>query len=144
MRIEGQQGSGDDSAFNCLRLFCETSSSWLETDNCMPWGPWSDSQYCEDGKRICGVNIRFEDPIAGDNSAMNGIKLTCCTVEPLDPPTTLPTTLGTTTEAPQCLTFEGHWGSWKSLMSCPSGEYVNTFVTRVQSSQVTFSVYVVV
>ena len=54
------------------------------------YGVW-DTRYlqeCPGGKKICGVNIRFEEDqgsggvrkgvLYNDDTAMNGIKLTCC------------------------------------------------------------------
>ncbi len=77
VRIERQQGDGDDTALNCVKLWCTSTNSWSNS-NCGPWGDWH-TGWCDKGQKICGVNIRLEDSQrGGDDTAMNGIELRCC------------------------------------------------------------------
>ena len=69
---------GDDTAGNTLELLCSTNYQYYRAigapDN---WGKWSDG-HCPHGTRICGIQTRVEDPIDGDDTALNGIRFTCC------------------------------------------------------------------
>ncbi|HUT79128.1 MAG TPA: hypothetical protein VM285_15625 [Polyangia bacterium] len=43
------------------------------------WGNWGGIQYCPEDTYVCGIRVRIEpDQGGGDDSAMNGVRLTCC------------------------------------------------------------------
>ncbi|XP_017542418.1 vitelline membrane outer layer protein 1-like [Pygocentrus nattereri] len=78
LRVEGQQGDGDDTAANNIRFQCSGvdvdfvgwGTSWGE------WGNWS--KYCT-GKGICGIQTKVEEPQgSGDDTALNDVRFFCC------------------------------------------------------------------
>lgn len=45
------------------------------------WGDWWGWKYCPQYTYVCGVNVRIEwDQGGGDDTAMNGIRLVCCSL----------------------------------------------------------------
>ena len=77
-RFEGSQGSGDDTAANNVHLRCNGSGHWKGTTAPNLWGSWSGPYYCPSGYVICGLRTRVENPIDGDDTALNGVEFTCC------------------------------------------------------------------
>jgi len=80
LRVEPDQGGGDDSAATDFRPACETGP--LVAPNGLKWGTYSNinAGTCPNGTAVCGLSIRLEDKQAADvdDSAMNGIRLQCC------------------------------------------------------------------
>ena len=42
------------------------------------WGTWRSFKTCPAGTYVCGLNIKYEAPTGGDDTALNGIKMQCC------------------------------------------------------------------
>jgi hypothetical protein len=43
------------------------------------WGDWRGMKMCPEGKYVCGLEARFErDQGKNDDTALNGIRMTCC------------------------------------------------------------------
>lgn len=79
MRVEGSQGNGDDTAANNVTLGCSGGGS-IQASGGMGWGSWGDWAFCPVGTAACGLSIRFEGSQGGgDDTAMNGMRLHCCT-----------------------------------------------------------------
>jgi hypothetical protein len=79
MKIEGGQGSGDDTAGNSVRVQCTTSTTALEAPGGAPWGGWQAVANCPTGQVACGAEVRIEGSQGGgDDTAMNGLKFVCC------------------------------------------------------------------
>jgi Vitelline membrane outer layer protein I (VOMI) len=78
LKIEGQQGGGDDTAANSLKVQCTSSNDWIEAPGGGPWGNWRNQVSCPTGQVACGVEVRIETPIDGDDTAMNGLRFACC------------------------------------------------------------------
>ena len=78
-KFEGNQGRGDDSAANELKLKCR-DGSWKTTGNGGPWGSWQGYKYCPSAHVICGIQTRVERNLGNgkDDSALNGVELVCC------------------------------------------------------------------
>jgi len=79
MKIEGPQGSGDDTAANAVQLQALNSS--LVTPNASTaFGTWGASiQKCPSGFAVCGVETKVEgNQGGGDDTSLNGIAFTCC------------------------------------------------------------------
>jgi hypothetical protein len=91
MKIEGSQGSGDDdTAANQVAL---TAMNGVESVAlaATSWGTWNaphplptndpNKFKCPANTAVCGVQVRREDHmgIHGDDTALNGIRLACCT-----------------------------------------------------------------
>jgi hypothetical protein len=74
-KLEGQQGSGDDTALNGLRIKCQDpkldSEPEVRSLEYGGWGNWLDwVEY--PGSYICGGQVRFEDDQGkGDDTALN-------------------------------------------------------------------------
>ncbi|WP_437314543.1 hypothetical protein [Sorangium sp. So ce385] len=80
MRIEDGQGRGDDTAANDVEFGCRLGGS-IHTTNGSGWGVWKDWGYCPVGTAVCGISIRFEGSQGrGDDTAMNGMRLHCCSL----------------------------------------------------------------
>lgn len=46
--------------------------------NSGPWGRWSDPVYCPPRHHVCGLRQKVEQPIDGDDTAMNAVSFYCC------------------------------------------------------------------
>ena len=69
---------GDDTAGNTLLLRCGTGNNYYGAHHAPDnWGSWY-TQYCHHGSRICGIQTRVEGRVDGDDTALNGIRFTCC------------------------------------------------------------------
>ena len=71
------------------------------------WGDWKQWQYCASGKYLNGVNMKFEDPVSGDDTAGNDLGFFCG-----DERTGLHGGGG------------GPWGNWKSVITCGKGRAI--------------------
>ena len=76
IRIEGDQGSSDDTAAGAVEMYCGNE---MVSATGMAWGDWRPKRECGQGYKICGFRIRFEG-VEGisDQTAMNGIEVQCC------------------------------------------------------------------
>ncbi|CAM4663487.1 unnamed protein product [Leuciscus chuanchicus] len=70
LRVESSQGSGDDTAANNIKFKC-SGGAVLEGGS-TTWGDWGEwSPTCE-GRGICGIQTRIEEPQGlGDDTALN-------------------------------------------------------------------------
>ena len=78
MKIEGSQGSGDDTAANAVQLKAFNTS--IVTPNASTaFGSWGTMQSCPSGFAVCGVETKVEgNQGSGDDTSLNGIAFTCC------------------------------------------------------------------
>ncbi|XP_075434352.1 uncharacterized protein LOC142471433 [Ascaphus truei] len=79
LKVEGNQGSGDDTALNAIRLLCVSSNneeySIQSTEG--PWGSWTSPVWCPNGNLIA-FSLRVETPLwFGDDTAANNIMFKC-------------------------------------------------------------------
>jgi hypothetical protein len=78
MRIEGNQGRGDDTAANSVAMSCSNGPS-IAANNDGPWGSPTEWAFCGPNTKVCGLSVRVEDPQGGgDDTGMNAIRLFCC------------------------------------------------------------------
>ena len=78
VKVEDRQGSGDDTATNCIELYCSSSGTWMY-GGCTGWGRWHGPQWCGRGKKICAVNTRLEwKQGRGDDTSLNNVEFKCC------------------------------------------------------------------
>ena len=73
------KGNGDDSATNCVRLYCRGEAD-PSVGDCTTWyGEWDTTASCPgDQDRICGYQTRTEASDAEDGTALNDVKFLCC------------------------------------------------------------------
>ncbi|OWA51872.1 putative Vitelline membrane outer layer protein 1-like protein [Hypsibius exemplaris] len=89
LRSEKDQGKGDDSAANNLRLLCGniknpkniyTMLDQVEGDG-MQWGDWTAVQTCPEMHVMCGLKVQVEEQQgSGDDSALNNLVASCCSL----------------------------------------------------------------
>ena len=77
MKIESNQGSGDDTAANKIDLYCK-NGHYISAETATSWGSWTSKQMCPSGMAVMGLSTRVESkPRDGDYTALNGLKLYC-------------------------------------------------------------------
>merc|ERR1712072_641640 len=77
IKIESNQGGGDDTAANTMDLYCQRGGS-ITGDAVTAYGDWSNWLTCPDGMAVVGLQTRVEGNQGGaDDTALNGVKLTC-------------------------------------------------------------------
>ncbi|KXZ52423.1 hypothetical protein GPECTOR_9g467 [Gonium pectorale] len=115
LRVEAQQGGGDDTALNGISVGCMTGmANTVESGNGF-WGDWSSSASCPAGGYFVGAKMRIESP-GGDDTAANSIVFTCSNQR------------GTDVNA-----HSGYWGDWTGYTYCPGETYVCGLQVRVES-----------
>jgi hypothetical protein len=82
MMVEPPQGKGDDTAANRIALKCK-NGTWVYPDSKTAWGSWQTAVECPSGSAVCGMRTRVEPSQgSGDDTALNGMELACCTLPP--------------------------------------------------------------
>ncbi|KAK4291769.1 hypothetical protein Pmani_035424 [Petrolisthes manimaculis] len=78
MKSEEDQGNFvDDTAANDLDMQCSHSTFTLNGGG-NHWGYWSTWASCPEGWAICGLETRVESESAGDDTALNDVRMYCC------------------------------------------------------------------
>ncbi|XDV33820.1 hypothetical protein PO909_004088 [Leuciscus waleckii] len=98
----------------------------LTVSNGMAWGIWGFKDMCPSGTFASGFSLKVKRPIgAGDDTALNGIRLHCVSLSkgPSD------SQKNTTIESDV-----GNWGEWTDIQWCHSG-VLKSFQLRVESPQ---------
>jgi len=78
MKIEANQGDGDDTAANNVQIACSDGTEVPQGD--YGWGDWGEWAECPGGTVACGLAVRVEPELgrSGDDTALNGLKVECC------------------------------------------------------------------
>jgi hypothetical protein len=80
LRVEAPQGNGDDTGANNAEFTC-SGGGYATAPGGQGWGQWSFWQSCPVNSAVCGLSIRFEGSQGGgDDTAMNGLRLYCCSL----------------------------------------------------------------
>ncbi|MBN3297996.1 VMO1 protein, partial [Amia calva] len=80
--VEGNQGKGDDTALNGIRLYCSkpgqpTAVSTVEARAGF-FGDWTQTQWCPGSGVLKSFQLRVEQPQgSGDDTAANNISFCC-------------------------------------------------------------------
>lgn len=121
MRIESDQGSGDDTSLNAVRMTCTNKSggsSSTITPHSGYWGDWLSTATCSGNRAIFWANMLLESQQgSGDDTAGNDIHFAC---------------------TDNVIIEAGHgpqWGGWQGWKSCPSGTAVCGLMARTESQQ---------
>lgn len=81
---------------------------WIESPRLTNWGDWKAEEICPPNSWVTAMNLKIEpDQGKGDDSGLNGIKLSCTTLDGLH---TADITSG-----------EGPWGFYRGKKFCESG-----------------------
>lgn len=85
------------------------------------WGDWHSMDLCPAGKLAYGFDIKVEGSQgAGDDTALNGIRLTCGL-------NNIPTS--------EITSGQGGWGSWRGGKACTAGEYLTGARMMIEGKQ---------
>ncbi|XP_064425655.1 vitelline membrane outer layer protein 1 homolog [Latimeria chalumnae] len=96
-----------------------STSSILTVENGGPWGEWTWKETCRDGTYAIGFSLKVEGSQGdGDDTALNGIRLHC-------------STLNSNLQSYPIESGSGPWGSWTSDVWCPDG-YLTAFQLKVE------------
>ncbi|XP_028660102.1 vitelline membrane outer layer protein 1 homolog [Erpetoichthys calabaricus] len=81
LKVEEQQGRGDDTALNAIRLYCSSSSSsypdYYIQSGAGRWGSWTNVQWCSYGF-LTAFKLKVEKyQGSGDDTAANDIIFKC-------------------------------------------------------------------
>jgi hypothetical protein len=81
----GHGGWEDDTGANNVRILCSNlvNEGYLEGDS-VPgsgWGYWTQPQRCLTQQAVCGLQTQVQSWIgSGDDTALNNVRMRCCTV----------------------------------------------------------------
>ncbi len=120
-RIEGSQGSGDDTGLNAIAVECVNKATGAWTDTLTPhagfWGSWSQTRRCSvQGGFFTGSDLKFERPQgSGDDTAANAVDFYCNVGQAFGP--------------------ARGWGEWQPKASCPANTAVCGIQVRVEGTQ---------
>jgi hypothetical protein len=78
LRVEPSQGSGDDTGANDATFLC-SGGGVINPGGGRTFGAWSSDATCPVNTAVCGISSRIEGP-TDDDTAMNGLRLMCCTL----------------------------------------------------------------
>lgn len=79
LRVEGPQGSGDDTGANDVKFGCTRSSGYVNAPGAHAWGSWGNWGQCPNNTAVCGIQLKLEGSLGGgDDTAMNGVEFRCC------------------------------------------------------------------
>lgn len=91
----------------------------LEAPNATPWGSWTRAVYCPPGSWAAGYTMRVEPPQgSGDDTALNAVALYCRDRNGRDVSRISP--------------HDGFWGNWGEGANCPQGQFMVSFVLKVE------------
>ncbi|XP_050948887.1 vitelline membrane outer layer protein 1-like isoform X2 [Labeo rohita] len=119
----GLQVSVEAAGIRFVRSMDRHYRSELKVPNGGRWGSWGQRQMCPIGMYAAGFSLKVEDPIDGDDTALNGIRLHC--------------TKGSSQSYHDYSSVQsdvGSWGRWTDIKWCPSG-FLSAFQLRVERSQ---------
>uniref|UniRef100_A0A8C1ZLT1 Vitelline membrane outer layer 1 homolog a n=1 Tax=Cyprinus carpio TaxID=7962 RepID=A0A8C1ZLT1_CYPCA len=123
--IIGLQVSVESAGIRSERSIDRYYRSELTVPNGGGWGSWGQREMCPAGTYAAGFSLRVEDPIQGDDTALNGIRLHCVASK------------GSSDSYRDYSSVQsdvGSWGRWTDIKWCPSG-FLTAFQLRVERSQ---------
>lgn len=95
--------------------------SWIQSPRVTAWGNPGKKELCPRGSWVTAMNLKIESKVhLGDDTSLNGIKLSCSTLDGK--------IVGTITSK------EGPWGTYRSNIECKRG-FATGFQLRSEPSQ---------
>jgi hypothetical protein len=81
MRVEENQGRGDDTALNAVALYCYNRAG-IMVERIVPdqgiWGSWREGKNCQNGTYATAFKLKVEGGQGnGDDTAANSVKFSC-------------------------------------------------------------------
>ncbi|KXZ48978.1 hypothetical protein GPECTOR_24g268 [Gonium pectorale] len=130
LRIEEQQGAGDDTALNGLKIICKNDE--LLTVQEGEWGGgWYGPTYCGGGRFFTGAVVRVEKSQgAGDDTAMNTVQFACGYNNRPGKADDW-----SNWDVQKSSLVEGYWGDWQQWKWCPYNSYICGFQVRFEVPQ---------
>lgn len=115
LKVEPNQGSGDDTSLNGIEFLCEGGET--KTSSVGQWGNWGGYRYCPTGKIAKGFRLRVESyqGETGDDTAANDLRLICED--------------GTTVNSDNGMEY----GDWSSDRMCPNGMFITGIKTQIEA-----------
>lgn len=120
VRVEGQQGGGDDTALNGIRLTCGLNGIPTSeiTSGQGGWGSWRGIRSCPTGEYLTGARMNIEGKQgSGDDTAADNVAFRC------------------TGGSELVISHDAMWGVWTNLLMCPVDTAICGIQTRVEGSQ---------
>lgn len=78
LKVEPLGSSDDESGATAARFDCSDGSA-LSASNDAPGGAWTGAVGCDAGEAVCGLQVTYQpSQERGDDTAMNGLTLLCC------------------------------------------------------------------
>ena len=124
--VTGLQVSVESSVIRPERSIDRHYISELAVPNGGRWGSWGPREMCPSGTYAAGFSLRVEDPIQGDDTALNGIRLHCIDVSKASSKSYR--------DFSSVQSDVGSWGLWTDIKWCPSG-FLRSFQLRVERPQ---------
>ncbi|RXN24612.1 vitelline membrane outer layer 1-like protein [Labeo rohita] len=115
--------------------------SELTVSNGGGWGSWGYRDMCAEGTYAAGFSLKVENPIDGDDTALNGIRLHCTDLSKGSKAYHRYTSVQSDVGSFQCsggsiLTGDGtDWGDWGSWSQTCQGKGICGIMTRVEEPQ---------
>jgi hypothetical protein len=122
LRIESDQGDGDDTSLNAVSLTCKTksgTSAGTITPHSGLWGSWSSwSSSCATGHAMTQANMLVEPwQGSGDDTAGNDIHFYC------------------NSDGARTVANGQQRGTWSGWVGCPTGSAICGVMARTEGSQ---------
>jgi hypothetical protein len=120
VQVERNQGGGDDTALNGIRLGCGQADvpTGEITSGQGPWGSWLGSKQCAKGQYLVGAKMMIERPLGGgDDTAADNVTFRC------------------TAGSELVITHNAEFGAWSDLQMCPADTAICGIQTRVEGDQ---------
>lgn len=127
MRVEGNQGKGDDSSLNSVQLQCRAlrgGANWWVSSHNGYWGSWggiascSNASYSSPTNFMTAASLRVEPPQgSGDDTGANDATFRCRAGDTINPGGGRP------------------FGNWSNYATCPADSAICGIGTRVEGQR---------
>jgi Vitelline membrane outer layer protein I (VOMI) len=118
LKVEGRQGSGDDTGLNGIQLRCADRTGIqlaTVTSGQSAWGAWSTWSSCTTGQFLAAYSLLVEPPQGGnrDDTGANNLRMACKSSNNA-------TVTNFFEVSPTPGQSWGNWGSWQTVAAVPN------------------------